>query len=165
MVLPRAGAARRLADGHPQGQSASQRGASLGQLVPVQGRPGGAVQGRSRLAGASRPADPRLPALSRPDHRPQDRRPPARFERGNRPAQRRLDALLAERRRRAGQGRAVMRALGAAAAGLLALLLQAAQAAELPRATEKLLADLKLSPAILSGLDTELDIPKDWIEG
>jgi ABC-type Fe3+ transport system substrate-binding protein len=59
-----------------------------------------------------------------------------------------------------------MRALSAAVAGLVALLLlPEGHAAELPRATQKLLADLKLAPAILSGLDKELDVPKAWIEG
>src|SRR5579863_397677 len=49
---------------------------------------------------------------------------------------------------------------------LIALLLApAAHAATLPRATETLLADLKLSPEILSGLDRELDVPPAWIEG
>jgi len=57
----------------------------------------------------------------------------------------------------------------AAAAALFALLLLLmmmgqAPAAALPRATQKLLADLKLAPDILAGLDKELDFPASWIE-
>lgn len=37
-------------------------------------------------------------------------------------------------------------------------------AADLPRATQKMLGDLKFDPGILSGLDKELDVPQAWIE-
>ena len=39
-----------------------------------------------------------------------------------------------------------------------------AGAAELPKATQKAMADLKLDNALLSGLDAELDVPAKWIE-
>ena len=59
-----------------------------------------------------------------------------------------------------------MRTVRAAlAASLACFLAQTASAADLPRATEKLLADLKLSRDILSGLDQELAVPQQWIEG
>jgi len=35
----------------------------------------------------------------------------------------------------------------------------------LPKATEKIIKALKLDPAILKGLDKELDMPPEWIEG
>jgi hypothetical protein len=38
-------------------------------------------------------------------------------------------------------------------------------AADLPKATVKLLAELELSPDILAGLDQELTVPAEWIEG
>ncbi len=37
--------------------------------------------------------------------------------------------------------------------------------ASLPNATEKILAQLKLSPTVLDGLDRELTVPMEWIEG
>ena len=37
-------------------------------------------------------------------------------------------------------------------------------AADLPKATQKILSDLKFAPNILSGLDKELDVPAPWIE-
>lgn len=39
------------------------------------------------------------------------------------------------------------------------------QAAGLPPATQKALADLKLDASVLSGLDAELDVPKAWLDG
>lgn len=39
-----------------------------------------------------------------------------------------------------------------------------AQAAELPAATKKALAELKLDDTILDGLDAELDVPKAWLD-
>ncbi|HEY4135381.1 MAG TPA: extracellular solute-binding protein [Alphaproteobacteria bacterium] len=36
---------------------------------------------------------------------------------------------------------------------------------QLPAATKKMLADLKLDPSILSGLDDELKVPQEWIDG
>jgi len=39
-----------------------------------------------------------------------------------------------------------------------------ARADSLPKATQKILADLKLNPSILSGLDEELHVPGEWIE-
>lgn len=57
----------------------------------------------------------------------------------------------------------------AAGAGLSLLpSLSASLAADLPthlpKATQKMMAELKLDPGILSGLDRELDVPKAWIE-
>jgi ABC-type Fe3+ transport system substrate-binding protein len=40
-----------------------------------------------------------------------------------------------------------------------------ADAAETPKATLKAVTDLGLQPSILDGLDAELDVPKEWIEG
>jgi iron(III) transport system substrate-binding protein len=40
-----------------------------------------------------------------------------------------------------------------------------AQAADLPKATQKALADLKLDPSVLDGLDAELKVPKAWLDG
>ncbi len=40
-----------------------------------------------------------------------------------------------------------------------------AGAAELPKSTQDILAKLKLSPAILKGLDRELRMPADWVKG
>ena len=39
------------------------------------------------------------------------------------------------------------------------------EAASLPAATQKTLADLKLDPSILQGLDAELAVPKAWLDG
>lgn len=50
-------------------------------------------------------------------------------------------------------------------AGLFGCAAGAVQAAELPKATQKLLKDLKLDASILSGLDNELAVPQEWIEG
>jgi iron(III) transport system substrate-binding protein len=54
-----------------------------------------------------------------------------------------------------------------AAATVLSLLVAgpAAFAAELPKATQKAIADLKLDASMLDGLDAELDVPKAWIDG
>lgn len=41
----------------------------------------------------------------------------------------------------------------------------AMQAANLPAPTMKMLAELKLDPVILDGLDAELDVPKPWLDG
>src|SRR5689334_3395713 len=38
-------------------------------------------------------------------------------------------------------------------------------AAELPKATQKAMADLNLEAAILDGLDTELAVPQAWVDG
>jgi len=53
------------------------------------------------------------------------------------------------------------------ATGLVSVLalLSSAGAAELPKATQKAVADLKLDPALLNGLDAELDVPKAWLDG
>lgn len=40
----------------------------------------------------------------------------------------------------------------------------AAQAAELPQSTQKILQNLKFDAAILDGIDEELVVPKEWIE-
>jgi len=44
-------------------------------------------------------------------------------------------------------------------------LMSTAGAADLPKATQKAMADLKLDPALLNGLDAELDVPKAWLDG
>jgi iron(III) transport system substrate-binding protein len=55
---------------------------------------------------------------------------------------------------------------GTATALVLALGLSAAgTAADLPKATQKALAKLKLDASILKGLDAELNIPKAWLDG
>lgn len=57
-------------------------------------------------------------------------------------------------------------ALLVAGASILALPLQAADVpVKLPKATEKLLDELQLTPDILSGLDAELTVPQEWIDG
>lgn len=62
--------------------------------------------------------------------------------------------------------RGVVAAVLLAGVGVLAMPLQAADVpAKLPKATEKLLAELKLTPEILSGLDAELKVPQEWIDG
>ncbi|MGE5539519.1 MAG: ABC transporter substrate-binding protein [Gemmatimonas sp.] len=38
-------------------------------------------------------------------------------------------------------------------------------AADLPKATQKILADMKLDPALLDGVEDELNMPSEWIEG
>jgi iron(III) transport system substrate-binding protein len=38
-------------------------------------------------------------------------------------------------------------------------------AAELPKATQKAMADLKLDPTLLDGLDAELNVPQAWLDG
>jgi iron(III) transport system substrate-binding protein len=55
----------------------------------------------------------------------------------------------------------------AVAAALLSMacLSAGANAATLPKATQKALTDLKLSPSILDGLDAELNVPQAWIDG
>src|SRR3954469_24191353 len=40
-----------------------------------------------------------------------------------------------------------------------------ADAADLPKATQKAMADLKLEASLLDGLDAELNVPKAWIDG
>lgn len=54
--------------------------------------------------------------------------------------------------------------------GLCALVVAAgavsgAAAADLPAATKKALAELKLEPSVMNGLDAELAVPKAWIDG
>ncbi|HEX9810151.1 MAG TPA: hypothetical protein VGC25_11220, partial [Alphaproteobacteria bacterium] len=44
-------------------------------------------------------------------------------------------------------------------------LAQPAPAAELPKATQAILAKQKLDAAVLKGLDEELKMPSEWIEG
>ena len=58
------------------------------------------------------------------------------------------------------------RLLMTALASALTLVVSAgAMAADLPKATLKALADLKLDAKILDGLDAELAVPKAWIDG
>src|SRR5580693_9512484 len=57
-----------------------------------------------------------------------------------------------------------MQAIGLACALAFAIG-SAAGAAELPKATQKAMADLKLDPALIDGLDAELNVPPAWIEG
>jgi ABC-type Fe3+ transport system substrate-binding protein len=40
-----------------------------------------------------------------------------------------------------------------------------AGAADLPKATQSAIAELKLDPSLLKGLDAELDVPKAWLDG
>jgi iron(III) transport system substrate-binding protein len=53
----------------------------------------------------------------------------------------------------------------AAAAMISVLALGPAAAAELPKATQKAMADHKLDAALLDGLDAELNVPQAWIDG
>lgn len=56
--------------------------------------------------------------------------------------------------------------LATATALVSALILGAgAGAADLPKATQSALAELKLDPSLLDGLDAELDVPKAWLDG
>lgn len=45
------------------------------------------------------------------------------------------------------------------------LLGAAAHAADLPKATQKALAKLKIDASVMNGLDAELNVPKAWIDG
>lgn len=54
-------------------------------------------------------------------------------------------------------------ALAAAVPCLLGPLTASAQ--DLPKATQAMLAHIKLDPAIMKGLDAELAVPSEWIEG
>src|SRR4051812_34221320 len=58
--------------------------------------------------------------------------------------------------------RTVMQSL-ALGAGLLGLLAQPSLAADLPKATQAMLAKMKFDASILSGLDQELVMPPEWI--
>jgi iron(III) transport system substrate-binding protein len=60
------------------------------------------------------------------------------------------------------RGRSVMKAVALVLAALLA---SAGHSATLTPETGKLLADLKLSPDVLDGLDRELAVPQAWIDG
>ena len=51
------------------------------------------------------------------------------------------------------------------ALALMSGAISAASAADLPAATKKALAELKLESSIMDGLDAELEIPKAWVEG
>src|SRR5689334_22792025 len=53
----------------------------------------------------------------------------------------------------------------AAAAMISVLALGPAVAAEMPKATQKALADQKLDTSLLDGLDAELNVPQAWIDG
>ncbi len=59
------------------------------------------------------------------------------------------------------------RGLFASAAALTLALLSgtAAVAADLPKATQKAMADLKLDAKMIEGLDAELKVPQEWIDG
>ena len=57
-----------------------------------------------------------------------------------------------------------IRTMALAVAGL-ALTAFPLGAADLPKATQKILADTKLPESILSGLDKELEMPADWVAG
>lgn len=52
-----------------------------------------------------------------------------------------------------------------AAAAMAVTLVQGAVAAELPKATQKALAALKLDASVLDGLDDELKLPQAWLDG
>lgn len=53
----------------------------------------------------------------------------------------------------------------ATALALISALTSAVSAADLPKATQKAMTDLKLDAALLNGLDAELDVPKAWLDG
>lgn len=53
----------------------------------------------------------------------------------------------------------------AVAAVAVAILAVPASAADLPAATQKMLAKLKMDASVLKGLDEELTMPPEWIEG
>ena len=55
--------------------------------------------------------------------------------------------------------------LAACVAALACLAALAAAAADLPKATQKALADHKIDASLLDGLDAELKVPDAWIEG
>lgn len=55
--------------------------------------------------------------------------------------------------------------LGLAALSLMLAPAASAQAASLPAATQKALEELKLDASILNGLDAELAVPKEWLDG
>lgn len=52
-----------------------------------------------------------------------------------------------------------------AATALMLTAVQGAVAADLPKATQKALAGLKLEASVLDGLDQELAVPKAWVDG
>ncbi len=49
--------------------------------------------------------------------------------------------------------------------GCLFIPFHSAFSVDLPKSTQKALKSLKLDKSILSGLDKELNVPKEWIEG
>jgi iron(III) transport system substrate-binding protein len=49
--------------------------------------------------------------------------------------------------------------------GLTLALTPIVEAATLPSATQKVLAQLNIDPSVMSGLDAELDVPKAWLDG
>src|SRR5690349_14773568 len=56
-------------------------------------------------------------------------------------------------------------AMAAAAVGTVAFAIPAALSAELPKSTQAILKKLEQKPELLSGLDEELKVPQDWIDG
>jgi iron(III) transport system substrate-binding protein len=65
------------------------------------------------------------------------------------------------------QGCDVQRRILAAVTALASILALASAvgAADLPKAAQKAIADLTLDPALLDGLDAELNVPKAWLDG
>jgi ABC-type Fe3+ transport system substrate-binding protein len=61
--------------------------------------------------------------------------------------------------------RALARAAAVAVIAVPALHAGLASAEDLPKSTQAFLAQLKLSPDIMSGLDKELAVPQSWIDG
>ncbi|MGE0650723.1 MAG: hypothetical protein AB7P12_03090, partial [Alphaproteobacteria bacterium] len=59
----------------------------------------------------------------------------------------------------------LMGVLGAVALGFLTVPATGAGGAELPRATQKALKELKLDASLMNGLDDELKVPKAWLDG
>jgi iron(III) transport system substrate-binding protein len=53
----------------------------------------------------------------------------------------------------------------AAATLISAMAFAPALAAEMPKATQKAVTDLKLEPSLLDGIDAELNVPQAWIDG
>ena len=49
--------------------------------------------------------------------------------------------------------------------GFMLMLPHGAFTASLPKSTQKILKKLKVEPSILTGLDKELKVPDEWIDG
>ena len=54
---------------------------------------------------------------------------------------------------------------GVSALALALVSAVSAQAASLPGATQKAMAQIKLDPSVMNGLDADLNVPKAWLDG